>query len=90
VPAEISDHPGQATASPAFNRNIDGQRVEIVLGNGRIVRARTGLSDTGLMRWIDVVKAARSVESKFEPSFSSTVGRGDRDPKWLFRHDLRH
>jgi hypothetical protein len=78
VPAVISDHPGLATASPAFNRNIDGRRVEIVLGKGCIVRASTGLSDTGLMRWINVMEAARSVSSKFETTSRSTAGRGDR------------
>lgn len=42
--------------------------VEIVLGNGRIARASTGLSDTVVRRWIGLVEAARSVHSKFNLS----------------------
>ncbi|MPR13697.1 IS66-like element accessory protein TnpA [Microvirga tunisiensis] len=58
VPVEVPDHPGAATAIPAVGRNIDDQRIEIVLCNGRIVRASTGLSDAVLMRLIRLAEAA--------------------------------
>jgi hypothetical protein len=56
----ITRQPGQP--NPAIGS------VELVLGNGRIARASTGLSDTVMRRWIGLEEAARSVQSKFDLS----------------------
>jgi transposase len=58
VPVEIHDDPGLAAATPAIGHDAaDCQRIEIVLGNGRILRASTGLSDAVLMRLIRLTEA---------------------------------
>jgi transposase len=58
VPVEVSDDLAAATALSAAGQDTDHQRVEIVLCNGRILRASTGLSDAMLMRLIRLTEAA--------------------------------
>ncbi|WP_262270454.1 IS66-like element accessory protein TnpA [Microvirga yunnanensis] len=58
VPVEVSDDLTAAAALPATGRDADHQRIEIILGNGRILRASTGLSDAVLMRLIRLTEAA--------------------------------
>jgi transposase len=58
VPVEVSDDLAAAMAIPAIGHDTDHQRIEIVLGNGRILRACTGLSDAVLMRLIRLAEAA--------------------------------
>jgi transposase len=57
VPVEVEDHPGPAAAM-ATGHDAGHQRIEIVLGNGRILRASIGLSDAVLMRLIRLAEAA--------------------------------
>jgi hypothetical protein len=42
------------------------------------------VADTVLMRWIGLVAAAQSDESKFDLSLNLTAGRGDRGPEGCF------
>src|SRR5687767_5471132 len=58
VPVEVDDDPGPAAATPAIGHDADHQRVEIMLGNSRILRASVGLSDAVLMRLIRVAETA--------------------------------
>ena len=58
VPVEVSDDLAAAAALPATGRDADHQHIEIILGNGRILRANTGLSDAVLMRLIRLTEAA--------------------------------
>ena len=58
VPVEVCDHPDPATASPAVDRAVDDQRVEIVLCNGRTIRTSAALPDGVLTRLIRLTEAA--------------------------------
>jgi transposase len=58
VPVEVSDNLAAGAAISATGRDADHQRIEIILGNGRILRASTGLSDAVLMRLIRLTEAA--------------------------------
>ena len=58
VPVEVSDDPGAGAALPAIGCDADYQRIEIVLCNGRVVKASIGLSDAVLMRLIRLTEAA--------------------------------
>lgn len=58
MPVEIHDAPGSVGATPAIGRDADHECIEIVLCNGRILRASIGLSDGVLMRLIRVAEAA--------------------------------
>lgn len=58
VRVEVSDDLSAAAALPAIGRDADHQRIEIILGNGRILRASTGLSEAVLMRLIRLTEAA--------------------------------
>jgi transposase len=58
VPVAVSDNLAAVAAISATGRDADHQRIEIILGNGRILRASTGLSDAVLMRLIRLTEAA--------------------------------
>jgi transposase len=58
VPVEVSDDLAAATAIPAAGHDASHQRTEFILGNGRILRAGTVLSDALLMRLIRLMEAA--------------------------------
>jgi len=58
VPVEVSDDLTAGAALPAIGCDADHQRIEIILGNGRILRASIGLSDAVLMRLIRLTEAA--------------------------------
>ncbi len=56
VPVEVADDP--ATAISVAGQDTDLQRIEIVLCNGRIVRASAVLPEAVLMRLIRLAEAA--------------------------------
>ncbi len=58
VPVEVCDDQGSGVAAPAIRCDADHQRIEILLGNGRTLRASIELSDAELVRLIRLAEAA--------------------------------
>ena len=58
VPVEVSDDHGSGSAAPAIRCHADHQRIEILLCNGRTLRASIELSDAELARLIRLAEAA--------------------------------
>ena len=58
VPVEVCDDPGAGAAAPTIRCQADHQLIEILLGNGRTLRASIELSDAELVRLIRLAEAA--------------------------------
>ena len=58
VAVKIHDDPAMPAATPPMGHKADHERIEIVLGNGRILRASIALPDAVLMRLIRLAEAA--------------------------------
>ncbi len=58
VPVEVCDDPGPGAGSPVIRCHADHPRIEILLGNGRTLRASIELSDAELVRLIRLAEAA--------------------------------
>jgi len=58
VPVEVCDDQGLGVAAPAIRCDADHPRIEILLGNGRTLRASIELSDAELVRLIRLAEAA--------------------------------
>ncbi len=58
VPVEVSDDQGSGAAAPAIRCDAGHQRIEILLCNGRTLKASIELSDAELVRLIRLAEAA--------------------------------
>jgi transposase len=58
VPVEVCDDQGLGVAAPAIRCDAAHQRIEILLGNGRTLRASIELTDAELVRLIRLAEAA--------------------------------
>jgi hypothetical protein len=58
VPVEVCDDRGSGAAAPVIRCHADHPRIEILLGNGRTLRASVELSDAELVRLIRLAEAA--------------------------------
>ena len=58
VPVEVSDDQGLGVAAPTIRCDAGHQRIEILLCNGRTLKASIELSDAELVRLIRLAEAA--------------------------------